>query len=168
MTVRAAEERDFATIADITNHYIATTTIHFGYEPVAADQLIETWRSHASHPWYVADDAGIVGYAKSAPWRERAAYAWTCETAVYVAANAVGRGHGRALYGALLTDVAARGFRSAIAVIALPNPASLVLHQQLGFNRVGMIQDAGYKLGQWCDVALLQRCFLADSPSPAG
>src|SRR5687767_13647572 len=97
--IRAAHDGDFDAIAAITNHYITTTSIHFAYEPVAANELREMWRAHhARHPWLVTEqDGAVIGYAKSGPWRERAAYAWTCEIGLYVAADARGRGLGTAL-----------------------------------------------------------------------
>ena len=120
--IRLARESDFAAITTITNQVIATTATHFGYELLGDDELASQWRAHADrHPWFVADDAGVIGYAKAGVWRDRAAYAWTCETTVYLAETARGRGVGTTLYRALLDDLAARGFRSAVAGITLPN-----------------------------------------------
>src|SRR5262245_5799884 len=156
MLVRAPRDDDFAAIAEITNHYIATTAIHFAYEPVLASDLLAGWRAwREQYPWLVAEDTGdqrVVGYAKSGVYRERAAYAWTTETAVYVAPAAQRRGIGRALYEPLLGELAARGFRSAIAGIVLPNDASIALHLGCGFVSVGVVREAGYKLARWHDV----------------
>ena len=157
--IRLARDEDFPAITAITNHYIATTTIHFAYEPLAPDYLHGLWRQSTRHPWFVADDGGVVGYAKAGTWRERAAYEWTTEIGLYVAADARGRGIGRALYAALLGELAHRGFRSAIAGITLPNDASIALHRAFGFDSVGIVRDAGYKLGQWCDVEFFQKRF---------
>lgn len=167
--IRAARDDDFAALAAITNHYIATTAIHFGYEPITADAMRALWSSHAArHPWLVAEDAGaIAGYAKSGPWRERAAYAWTCEIGVYVAAAARGRGLGSALYETLLAELPARGFRSAVAGITLPNDASLALHRKLGFERVGTFQDAGWKHGAWHAVDFWQKRFATGPHGPS-
>lgn len=158
MTIRPAREDDFAAIAAITNFYIATTAIHFAYEPVAAEELAATWRAHGERfPWLVVEDGGAtVGYAKAGTWRERAAYAWTCELGLYLADGARGRGLGTALYRALIAEVARRGFRTAIAGIALPNDASVALHARLGFQPVGVVREAGFKHGRWHDVAFYQ------------
>jgi phosphinothricin acetyltransferase len=157
--IREPRDDDFAALAAITNHYIATTAIHFGYEPVTEAEL----RDHASgrFPWLVAhdDDVGAIGYAKAGTWRARAAYEWTCELGLYVAPDARGRGIGTQLYTALLDACAARGFRSAIAGITLPNPASVRLHERLGFASVGVVIEAGFKLGAWHDVAFFQKRF---------
>ncbi len=167
MTIRPACDGDFDAIAAITNHYIATTAIHFAYEPVTVDALAGLWRAHRDrHPWLVADDDGaVVGYAKAGTWRERAAYAWTCEVGLYVADAARRRGIGRALYGELLAEVARRGFRSAIAGITLPNDASVALHARFGFVPVGVVRDAGFKLGAWHDVAFYQKLLTAGPTS---
>jgi L-amino acid N-acyltransferase YncA len=157
MTIRAAAADDFDAIAAITNHYIATTAIHFGYEPVTAAELLDTWQHKLRYPWLVDDTGEVRGYAKGGPWRDRAAYQWTVETGIYVADNVRGGGIGRALYAALIERLAAAGFRSAVAGITMPNDASVRLHERLGFVPVGTFKDAGYKLGTWHDVAWFQR-----------
>jgi phosphinothricin acetyltransferase len=116
MLVRPPRDDDFAALAAITSHYIATTAAHFGYEPIGEDELRAQWHGYrARFPWLVADHGGAVaGYAKAGTWRERAAYRFTAEVGLYVAEAERGRGVGRALYTALLDDLAGRGFRSAI------------------------------------------------------
>ena len=156
MSIRLAREDDFVAIAAITNPYIASTAIHFGYEPVTADELAAPWRAGA-YPWLVLDEDGVIGYAKAGVWRERAAYRWTAETGIYLAPTAHGRGLGTALYGALLDELAARGFRSVVTGITLPNEASVRLHRRLGFVDVGVVREAGFKLGAWHDVSFWQK-----------
>src|SRR5690606_4590742 len=97
------------------------------------------WRERSpDHPWLVAEvDGEVVAYAKATRWRDRAAYARTVETTVYVAPEYTGRGHGRAVYGELLRQLRMRAFRTAIGGITLPNPASVRLHEDLGFKHVG-------------------------------
>jgi phosphinothricin acetyltransferase len=157
MSIRPATERDFPAIAAITNHYIATTTIHFGYEPVTADELAAGWRG-SRFPWLVTTDDTdtAIGYAKATVWRERAAYNRTTELGLYIAHDLRGRGLGTALYRELIAEVTRRGFHSAIAGITLPNDASLALHRRLGFVDVGVVRDAGWKLDRWNDVAFFQ------------
>lgn len=118
-------------------------------------------------PWFVADDNGsVLGYAKAGTWRDRTAYDWTAEIGLYIRADVRGRGLGRALYTALLDDLAQRGFRSAIAGITLPNEASIELHRKFGFQSVGIVRDAGFKHGRWCDVEFFQKRFTTASTSP--
>jgi len=169
MTIRAARDDDFAAITEITNYYIATTAIHFGHEPLARAELHAQWVAYRDrYPWFVADEGGsVVGYAKAGTWRDRAAYQWSPEVGLYVADGARGRGLGRALYGALLDELARRGFRSAIAGMTLPNTASAALHRAMGFESVGVVRDAGWKLGQWHDIEFFQKrlAFGTDAPS---
>src|SRR5262245_38660492 len=119
MVIRPPHPDDFAAMTAITNHYIATSAIHFAYEPLGDEFLRTAWRVGTRYPWFVADESGVVGYAKSGTWRDRAAYQWTSEIGVYVADAARGRGVGTLLYQVLLDELARRGFRSAIAGITL-------------------------------------------------
>ena len=169
MQVRAAREDDFAAIAEITNFYIATTAIHFAYEPVTVDELRAQWhKAHAKFPWLVAErDGNVVGYAKAGTWRERAAYGWTTEVGLYVADRERGRGLGRALYAALLDELTRRGFRSAVAGIALPNDASRELHRAFGFTPVGAFEDVGWKNAAWHTVEFWQKRLATDAAPPA-
>jgi phosphinothricin acetyltransferase len=168
MSIRPPRDADFTAITAITNHYIATTSIHFAYEPIAEAELLAMWRGYRDRfPWLVIEDGGVVaGYAKAGTWRERDAYAWTAETGLYIADAARGRGLGRALYSALLDEVAARKFRSAVAGITLPNDASVALHLALGFEAVGVVRDAGWKHGGWRDVGFWQKRFATDPSGP--
>jgi L-amino acid N-acyltransferase YncA len=167
--VRLAEAADFPAIAELTSHYIRTSAIHFGSEPVSADELAAVWSGHVElYPWLVAARAGtFAGYAKAGPWRTRAAYRWTTEVGLYVAPEFHGRGIGRALYRALLDLVARQGFRSAIGGITLPNPASVALHERLGFESVGVVRRAGFKSGAWHDVGFW-RLDLGGGDGPPG
>ena len=168
LVIRAARDGDFETIAAITNHYIATTAIHFAYEPVPVAEFAELWRdTHARFPWLVTEDdrGSVIGYAKAGTWRSRAAYAWTTEVGLYVADGARGRGLGTALYAALLDEVAARGFRSAVAGVTLPNDASIALHRRFGFEPTGVVREAGWKFGAWHDVAWFQKMFGGGGPA---
>ena len=185
MKIRAARDADFDAIASITNYYIVTSTIHFAYEPVTRASFHEQWiASRDRYPWLVAEDAsaedaapaapgtadasGVIGYAKAGSWRDRAAYDWTTEVAVYVRQGAHRRGVGRALYSELLAALALRGFRSAVAGIVLPNEASIELHLALGFEPVGTFRDAGWKHGRWWDVGFWQKRLATapDAPPP--
>jgi L-amino acid N-acyltransferase YncA len=160
MLIRPARTEDFAAVAAITNHYIATTAIHFGYDPVTAAELEAAWqRDRERYPWLVLEDSEhvVIGYAKGGVWRERAAYRWTAEVGLYLAHDAHGRGLGTRLYGDLLAELTRRGFRSAIGGVTLPNAASIALHRRLGFGSVGVVREAGYKFDRWHDVEFFQK-----------
>jgi len=170
MLIRPARADDFDAIAAITNHYIATTAIHFGHEPVTADELRTAFGdSEARFPWFVtlAADGSVAGYAKAGTFRARAAYQWTTETGIYLAPAHCGRGLGEPLYRTLLDALRTRGFHSAIGGIALPNTASVRLHERLGFVAAGVIQQAGWKFAKWHDLGFWQlRLAGADVPPP--
>jgi len=168
MRLRTPRDDDFAALAAITNHYIATTAVHFAYEPIAEAELSAQWhRDRERLPWWVAEQGGaVVGYAKAGTWRARAAYCWTTELGLYVAEPERGRGIGRALYAALLDELPRRGFRSAIAGITLPNAASQALHRAFGFVSVGVVEDAGWKHGRWHAVEFWQKRFSTDAAGP--
>lgn len=168
LTIREPEDDDFADVAAITNHYIATTAIHFGYQPVTADELRAAWRDGRDrYPWRIATAGGaVVGYAKAGPWRARDAYQWTAELGVYVAADRQREGIGRALYAAVIDAARVAGFHSVLGGITLPNPASVALHLALGFAHVGTVRDAGWKLGGWHAVAFYQRVLAASDAPP--
>ena len=165
MSIRLAREDDFVAIAAITNPYIASTAIHFGYEPVTADELAAPWRAGA-YPWLVLDEDGVIGYAKAGVWRERAAYRWTAEVGLYIADRERRHGAGRALYTALLDELTHRGFRSAIAGITLPNEPSVALHRAFGFTSVGVVEDAGWKHDAWHAVEFWQKRLATGAAGP--
>jgi phosphinothricin acetyltransferase len=110
-----------------------------------------------SYPWLVAIEQNkILGYAYACAFRSRKAWRWSVETSVYVAQAAHKRGIGKALYEKLLSILKAQGFVSAIAVITLPNPASVRIHEQFGFEQVGVFKNVGYKCDSWHNVAFFE------------
>ncbi len=164
MRIREAEAGDFDAIATLTNHYILRTAIHFATEPVTAEELRASWeKGRAMYPFLVAEmpgsagGAAFVGYAKSGRWRERAAYDRTAEVGIYIVPGFQGKGLGKVLYGALIDACRARGFRTLVGGVAVPNEASVGLHAGLGFEHVGTFRQVGWKFGQWHDVAFFQR-----------
>ena len=167
MAIRPARDDDFAALTQITNHYITTSSIHFAYEPLTTEELHALWVGYRDRfPWLVTEvDGAVLGYAKAGTWRDRAAYAWTAETGIYIADAARGKGLGKPLYVALLAELAARGFRSAVAGITLPNDPSVAMHLGLGFEPCGVVQDAGFKHGGWHAVGFWQKRFTTDGAS---
>ena len=109
-------------------------------------------------PWLVCvHDGVVVGYAYAGTHRERHAYQWSVEVSAYVRPDVHRAGVARALYGSLFAVLVLQGFRNAYAGITLPNPASVGLHESVGFTRVGVYRGIGYKLGAWHDVMWLER-----------
>ncbi len=170
VAVRFATEDDMAAVCRIVNHYIETTSINFRTAPQSPREWREDLLRHRErYPWLVAElDGEVAGLAYAGPWKERAAYAWCAETTVYVSHLHRGHSLGTALYERLLKLLEAQGFRSALAVIALPNPASVGLHEAFGFVPSGTLRAAGHKRGAWHDVGFWQRefAFPADDEAP--
>ena len=115
-------------------------------------------RTLEGYPYLVAERAGeVVGYAYGGQHRARAAYRWSVEVSAYVSEGARRSGVGRALYAALLPQLAERRFHIAVAGIALPNDGSVALHEAMGFEPVGVFREVGFKFGRWHDVGWWQR-----------
>ena len=154
MHIRIARNDDSAAIAEIYAPIVACTHISFELEPPTADEM---WSRMAKaleqHVGLVAEDAGhVVGYAYASKHREKPAYKWSTETTIYVRDGVRGKGVGRALYRTLLRILAAQNYRQAYGGIALPNAASIALHEAIGFRHIGTHPEAGYKLGRWHDL----------------
>ncbi len=169
LTIRDATARDAAACAGIYAPYVLDTAITFEVDPPIPEEMAERIASAAeTHAWLVLEDAGhVAGYAYGHRFAERAAYRWACETSIYLELGRRRTGVGRALYEALLARLAERGYRRAIAGMALPNDASAGLHRALGFEPVGVYREVGWKNGAWHDVAWMQKTILADPDPPA-
>ena len=157
--LRPVQLSDASAIARIYRHYVTTTAISFEIEPPAESEIAaRIEKITARHSWLVYEsDGALLGYAYTSTFRERRAYQATMESTIYLDQAAIGRGIGRALYQALLADAAAKGYREALGVIALPNDASVRLHEKLGFVKVAHLEKIGYKFDRWIDVGIWQK-----------
>jgi phosphinothricin acetyltransferase len=148
--------RDGEACARIYAPWVAETAVSFEEEPPTGADMAERIRQAVhSHSWLAAENEAreVVGYAYASPHRDRAAYRWACDVAVYVDSGHRGEGLGRTLYTTLFERLRRLGYHVACAGITLPNPASVGLHEALGFERVGVYRRIGWKLGRWHDVA---------------
>lgn len=155
MELRDATADDAATIAGIYNHYVETTVISFEEQPVTPqamrERIIDLQRDGL--PWLVAVINGkVAAYAYASKWRVRAAYRFSVESTVYVDQNTLGQGLGTVLYGALLARLRTAGVHLVVGGIALPNDASVALHEKMGFKKVAHFSEVGLKFGRWIDV----------------
>jgi phosphinothricin acetyltransferase len=166
--VRDATTADAAACAVLYAPYVTDTVVTFETEPPTAQQMAERIAAaQRRHAWLVLEDDGaVVGYAYGGPYKERAAYRWSCEVSVYLEPGRRRTGGGRALYEALFARLAERGFRTAVAGMTLPNPASEGLHRALGFEKVGVYRRIGWKHGAWHDVAWVQRTLASTDDPP--
>ena len=166
--IRDAVVADAERCAAIYAPYVRETAISFESEPPAADDMARRIAdAQRAHAWLVLEtDGEVIGYAYGGPFMARAAYQWATTVSVYLEQGRRRTGGGRALYEALFERLAARGHRTALAGIALPNDASIGLHQALGFEPVGTYRRVGWKLGRWHDVAWYQRDLIEDAGPP--
>ena len=153
-TIRLATAFDSAAIAAIYRPYCEGSAVSFEQvAPNAVEMAKRIAMVTAQRPWIVLEDSAcVVGYAYASPHNERWAYRWSVNTAIYIDSTHHRRGAGRALYVTLFDLLKHLGYYRAIAGITLPNPASVGLHEAMGFALVGVYRDIGYKLGAWRDV----------------
>ena len=147
--------RDAAAIAAIYRPAVEASIASFEEVAPDPDEIARRMRAVLPRaPWLVAElDGSVVGYAYGAIHRERAGYRWSVDISVYVADGHQGQGIGRALYDELVPMLRRQGFVNAYAGIALPNPASVALHERIGMRRIGTYQRVGFKFDDWHDVA---------------
>ncbi len=158
MDIRLAELRDAEAIAAIYNVEVLESTATFDLRPRTLDEQ-RTWLLERSgaHAVIVADDDGdIVGFASLSPFRARPAYSTTVENSIYVHRGHRRRGIALALMDELITTARQHGFHSMIARIADGQPASVGLHEAVGFTLVGVEREVGRKFNRWLDVSVMQ------------
>jgi phosphinothricin acetyltransferase len=159
VTIRVAEAADGPALARIYNHYVANTVVTFEEAPVSdADMSARVAEIGAAQlPWLVAQSpTGVSGFAYASRWKGRCAYRYSVESTVYLEPAAAGQGLGTALYSELLARLRELGCHAVIGGIALPNEASVALHEKLGMRKVAHFAEVGFKLGRWVDVGYWQ------------
>ena len=156
MNIRPADpDHDAAAVTAIYRPAIESTIASFEEPAPDAGAMAARMRTTLEqYPWLVATDGEtVVGYAYAAPHAERAGYRWSVNVSAYVAPAFHSRGIGRRLYDELLPILRRQRFVNAYAGIALPNPASVALHEAIGMRRIGVFECVGFKFGAWHDVA---------------
>ena len=167
--IRIATEDDAARILAIYAPIVTGTAISFELDSPSLEEMRRRiGETLPDWPWLVCErDGDLLGYAYADRHRTRAAYQWAADVSVYVAETARRAGIGRALYRPLLRILDLQGYFLACAGIALPNPASVALHESVGFEPVGIYRSVGWKLGAWHDVGWWQLSIRERSPDPA-
>ncbi|MEM8982131.1 MAG: arsinothricin resistance N-acetyltransferase ArsN1 family B [Pseudomonadota bacterium] len=159
MNIRRATTADAPALLAIYTPFVEDSTVSFELTAPTVEEFAgRIEQSLSTHEWLVMTDGErYCGYAYSTPHRAREAYRFSVETSVYVATDYRGNGIGKQLYYALFESLHALGYKSAYAGITMPNPASIALHSAVGFKKVGVYSDVGFKFGQWHDVSWWQR-----------
>ena len=160
--IRRAEAADLARLVDIYNHYVRHTHITFHTEAFTLESRrgwFEQFAANGPYRLLVAEnDQGVIGYASSTEFKPREAYLSSVETTIYLDHRHTGGGTGAKLYSALLEELLAEpATHRAYGGVALPNEASVKLHERAGFVRVGTYTEVGFKLGKFWDVAWFEK-----------
>ncbi len=160
LTLRAATAADIPAITAIYRPAVLTGTASFEVEAPDEAEMLRRFKAitEAGYPYFVAElDGRVAGYAYANVYRPRPGYRFTVENSVYVAADAQGKGVGRALLDRLIATCRDDGFRLMIAVIGdTANSASITLHRRAGFRHCGTIHSIGYKFGRWLDSVIME------------
>jgi L-amino acid N-acyltransferase YncA len=181
MRIRLVERRDAEAIRAIYNLEVEGGTTTFDLVTRTSEEQRQWVERHrGAHPAIVAvDDSPVVdeplavfnagvgpdipsdgpvaAFGVIAPFRNRAAYATTVESSVYVHRDYRGQGVGRAIVTELVRLAGEHGFHSVIARISGNNDASIALHGACGFELVGVEREVGRKHGRWLDLVEMQR-----------
>jgi phosphinothricin acetyltransferase len=158
--VRCAGETDLPAIVGIYNHYVAHSHCTFDIDDYSVDERRTWWQQFDGgryQCWVAEHTGGVMGYACSQPLKAKGGYETSVEVSVYVDPAHTGMGTGRSLYERLLAGLASEDVHRAYALIALPNDASITLHQKMGFREVAHLSEVGRKFGRYWDVVWLER-----------
>jgi len=165
--VRPAAAHDLKAVNDLYNLYVRETHYTFDLEPITMDARQEWFTHYATtgrHRLLVAVSGGrVIGYASSSRFRPKPGYDTSIETSVYLVPESVGRGAGSRLYEELFKCVEGEDLHRAYAGIALPNPASVALHERFGFKRVAHFTEQGRKFERFWDVAWYEKPLASES-----
>lgn len=168
--IRLAGCSDARTILGIYSPIVRDTHISFEMTvPDVSEIEARIAKTLLQYPWLVCEiDSQVAGYAYASAFRSRYAYQWTTETTVYVHPDFQRRGVSRGLYVSLVAILRRQGYCNAIGVIALPNPGSVRAHEAVGFRKIGLFENVGYKAGNWRDTGWWQLELrpMPDSPQP--
>ena len=162
MQIRPATPSDLPDLVRIYNHYVTNTHFTFDTKPFTTGgrrSWFEDFAGSGPYRLLVAEvESEIAGYTSSTRFRPKRAYRTSVETTVYLDPRHIGRGLGSRLYGELLESlVSERQVHRAYGGVALPNPASVALHERLGFQLVGTFREVGHKFQRFWDVSWYER-----------
>ncbi len=159
INIRPALLEDAATILNLYSYYVTDTTVSFEYTPPSLEEfqerMIETMKDF---PYLVAEEKGeILGYAYASKFHKRTAYAWACETTIYLNKNARHLGIGRLLYQYLEEQLKKQNIHNLYACITDTPKESQLFHEKIGYQKVAHFTNVGYKFNQWLDVIWMEK-----------
>jgi phosphinothricin acetyltransferase len=158
IVIRLATPADAMAVREIYSPFCEESAVSFEETTPATEEMIRRIQTALERfPWLICElGRELVGYAYAGKHRERTAYRWSVDVSLYVKDGRRRCGIGRALYRSLTRALTLQGYYHAYAGITLPNPASVGLHEAIGFKPVGVYRSVGYKLGAWHDVGWWQ------------
>jgi L-amino acid N-acyltransferase len=157
--IRPALEQNLEAMLEIYNDVIVNTTAVYDYQPHTLDMRRQWFRIKEAQgfPVFVAVENGkVVGFSSIGPFRTWAAYKYSVENSVYVAADQRGKGIGKLLIAPLIQAAEQLHMHTIIAGIDATNEASIMLHRSFGFKEVAHFKQVGYKFGRWLDLTFMQ------------
>jgi len=159
--IRFAQPRDLDQITEIYNYYVVNTAITFDTIPWTTKDRqawLQQFEGNSRYACFIIEmDEKILGYTCSSKLRPKPAYDSSVETTIYLHQDAAGKGYGRILYQHLLTHLESQNLHRCYGIIALPNEASVALHESLGFKQVGVLTEVGLKFGKYWDTVWLEK-----------
>ena len=166
--IRLASSHDAPMLHAIYVPFVINTPVSFELVPPTEQEMSQRIEQILqTHPWLVCEEQGeLLGYAYASQHRTRQAYQWSVDVSAYVHERWRGKGVGKALYTSLFALLRLQGFYNVYAGIALPNPASVALHEAMGMRQVGVYSQVGYKLGVWHDVGWWQQSLQSHNLEP--
>ncbi|CAN5257047.1 GNAT family N-acetyltransferase [soil metagenome] len=161
-TIREATSADLPDVREISNHYVANSTVTFDEDAMTLNEWKHKFRrvTELGFPFLVAQSPSgqLLGFAYVYPWKEKAAYRYTVENSIYLGVASTGKGLGKALMAELIDGAKAAGIKEIVAVVADKGAeASIALHTSFGFKEIGRMGKVGYKFGRWLGTVLLQK-----------
>lgn len=159
MLVRQATIQDLPRLLEIYNEVIVHTTAVYDYEPHTLDMRRQWFeaKQQQGFPVFVAEENDVIeGFSSIGPFRAWAAYKYSVENSIYVAASARGKGVGKLLMPPLIEAAKEMGLHTIIAGIDASNEASIKLHRHFGFEEVAHFKQVGWKFDRWLDLKFLQ------------
>lgn len=159
ITIREATEADLPAMLEIYNDIIVNTTAVYDYKPHTLE-MRQQWfavKQEQGFPVFVAEEEGVIyGFSTIGPFRNWAAYKYSVENSIYVAADARGKGVGKLLFPPIIKAAADRQMHTIVAGIDATNESSIKLHERFGFVEVAHFKQVGFKFGKWLDLKFFQ------------
>ncbi|MCB0063842.1 MAG: N-acetyltransferase [Caldilineaceae bacterium] len=161
LEIRPVTLSDVPAINQIYSESVRTWTASWELIPPDDAEMVQRMQAILAqgYPYFVAIlDEKLVGYSYASSYRARPGYRFTVENSIYVDPTYQRRGIARILMQRVIDVCTAQGYRQMVAVIGdSENYASIALHESLGFKKVAVLPDLGFKFGRWLDSVMMQR-----------